>query len=403
MFHFKKLFFVLFLLALSTACETGTYVEDVAQEISTEVANYDVETAVSIGITVGIFSISVDHEGTIEVAVVAATPAIPTPLGAFTMFVEGSAAFPEKKTLTITTGQQTWVYDLNDTPFRVELHSIDATITGDGNGNILVEVKDDRVQSNKEPQFRSVPIEQLASTGKNIAVAEFIIGQSANGHTISGTRIGEGSRAIVLVGGFHAGFAPGTVELAEDLIDYFQAHGNEVPANISLYIIPMANPDSAGQGVESKEGRLNGNGVDINRNWGCNWTANAQWRDVPINAGSGPFSEPETQAFKDFFLTLRPHAVIFWEARGNLVIPGVCNGSSLSDSQNLASAYGSRSGYEYGFITGYAVTGDVADWLNQEGTPAIAVLLSNYTGTDWSRNLAGVQDVIQTVAIEIGD
>ena len=54
--------------------------------------------------------------------------------------------------------------------------------------------------------------------------------------------------------------------------------------------------------------RYNGNGVDINRNFDCNWTANPQ-DSGGVQAGRGgtaPFSEPESRALGDFIGTYRP-------------------------------------------------------------------------------------------------
>lgn len=86
--------------------------------------------------------------------------------------------------------------------------------------------------------------------------------------------------------------------------------------NMELYFIPCVNPDGYiynittnpfGGGMWRKNRRNNGNGsfgVDLNRNYGYLWgydnigSSNAGSSDV--YRGSGPFSEPETQAVKWF-------------------------------------------------------------------------------------------------------
>lgn len=402
----KKVVPVLFIL-FSFLCSGCGVVETATEELEAslnEGENYleeqtgvEVDANVKIGIEVGLFSVSRNHRGELEIAVQAETPGIPTPLGAFSVFVEAEAEFPHKQTLTISTARQTWIYDLNGRPFAVELHDIDAEVSGNGDGNILIRITDGRVRGDVEPQFHSVRAADIAMNAGALYNDTFSIGRSANNQEILVTQLGEGSQAVVLVGGFHAGFVPASVELAEEMITHFQDHPEQLPLDVRLYIIPLANPDSASGGVEQVSGRVNGNGVDINRNWDCNWTENAVWRSQSVGAGDYAFSEPENQALRDFFLEIEPEAVIFWEARGELVIPGRC-GSYHSDSQRLASVYGANSGYEFGFITGYQVTGDVADWLDQQGIAAISILLSGYRSTDWQRNLRGVQDVLQDVA-----
>ncbi|MCB8921737.1 MAG: Ig-like domain-containing protein [Ardenticatenaceae bacterium] len=222
------------------------------------------------------------------------------------------------------------------------------------------------------------------------------IGQSANGQEIMATRIGWGETAVLLVGGMHAGFAPSTVTVAEEAIAYFTQHSDELPANVSLYVIPTLNPDSVGGGVETVNGRTNGNGVDLNRNWGCNWSAEATWRNQAISGGAAAFSEPETQALRDFVLEIEATAVIVFEAKGQIAVPGVCNGVSISEE--LAQVYADAAGYEAGIISLTTVTGDVTDWLDSQGIPAIAPLLADYETVDWEANLAGIVGVVTAVA-----
>lgn len=96
------------------------------------------------------------------------------------------------------------------------------------------------------------------------------IGQSGRSVTINAVRIGNGPQAVLFVGGLHAGFAPNTVSLASQAADYFSEAPNLVPETITLYIVVSLNPDSAYAPGEIA-GRLNARGVDLNRNWDCNW------------------------------------------------------------------------------------------------------------------------------------
>lgn len=86
--------------------------------------------------------------------------------------------------------------------------------------------------------------------------------------------------------------------------------------NTELYFIPMVNPDGytynvttnpAGGGLWRKNRRNNGNssfGVDLNRNWGYMWGYDDNGSSPDSTAetyrGTVGFSEPETQAVRDF-------------------------------------------------------------------------------------------------------
>jgi hypothetical protein len=63
------------------------------------------------------------------------------------------------------------------------------------------------------------------------------------------------------------------------------------------------------------------------------------------------------------------------------------------DSFAKASGYKSYDSWDF-----YATTGDMANWLAKEKIPAISVLLTNHTDTEWDKNLAGVKAVLQSVA-----
>lgn len=220
------------------------------------------------------------------------------------------------------------------------------------------------------------------------------IGTSAAGSAIDAYVLGSGQRSVVVVGGLAAGFAPGTVRVVSDLITHLADNAWLVPSNVTVHLIPLASPDSRAGGEETAAGRVNGNGVDINRNWGCNFSTTAEWRDgQPINPGTAAFSEPESRALRDYFVAVDPEVVIFFSARGEIVAPGKC-GNSGDVSLPYSHIYGSAAGYQVRPVTALTVTGDASDWLADRGTPAFFVLLPGYTSTDWQATLRGVSAVL---------
>lgn len=231
------------------------------------------------------------------------------------------------------------------------------------------------------------------------------IGRSVQDTPFTAVRFGGGERAVVLIGGLHAGFAPGSVQLAEELIAYFHEHLDEIPPEVSLFIITNANPDSAAAPGQLP-GRLNGNGVDLNRNWDCRWLADPPWAGTPQMGmgGAAPFSEPEVQALADFIRQQAAQAVVFWQGRAvlGLASPGACGDDSLV-SRPLAQVYGVAADYriaDFESLVNQEVNGDATNWLDAQGIPAISVLLTDYRVSDFERNLPAVLSVMAWVAGE---
>jgi serine/threonine-protein kinase len=231
------------------------------------------------------------------------------------------------------------------------------------------------------------------------------IARSAGGADIEAIRYGDGANIIILVGGLHAGFAPASVELAQQMIDHFALNPEAIPDNATIYIVANANPDSP-LNPGNLAGRFNANGVDLNRNWGCRWAQDAtiSGQTVIGSGGTAPFSEPEVEGLSEFILSQNPVAVIFWEARaaGGLVSPGSCQSEPII-STDLAQLYGTAAEYairDFEAITQQQVTGDGTNWLDDQEVPAIAVLLPDYNDADFEHNLAGVLAVLEAVAQE---
>jgi len=233
--------------------------------------------------------------------------------------------------------------------------------------------------------------------------APLVIGHSARGAPIEAFRFGDGPQKLVFVGGLAAGYAPSTVDLTRAAIDHFAARPEAVPPELSVIFIPAVSPDTPADPGEHP-GRLNGNGVDVNRNWDCEWTPDPLWDGVarPGSGGPAPFSEPETVALRDFILAESPATVVIWYARasGGLVSPGGCGLVSLV-SDGAAAAYGRGSGYRvqnFGDLPGAVVNGDATNWLDAVGIPAVSVLLPSLITTDWSNNLNGILAVMDDYA-----
>jgi len=207
-------------------------------------------------------------------------------------------------------------------------------------------------------------------------------------------QLGSGSRHILLVGGLHAGFAPGTVELAQAVLRYFETHPEQIPTDSTLHIITNLNPDSP-DAPGKLAGRLNANGVDLNRNWDCDWQSNAVWGKQAVSGGAEPFSEPETVALRNYIAQINPIVVLFWQARieNGMISAGGCGSRSLV-SEEFAQLYGETTGYTVAPFDRYVVNGDAVNSLDAQGIPAFSVLLPSYTEVDTSNHLPAIRDLL---------
>lgn len=241
-----------------------------------------------------------------------------------------------------------------------------------------------------------------------------VIGKSFGGRDIEVVTFGKGSKNVVFVGAIHGGYEWMTALLAYKMIDYVTANPSVVPEGIKLSIIPVANPDGVFKvtgkvgrflptdvptDIElTRPGRFNGNNVDLNRNFDCLWQATSTWQTRQVSGGSSAFSEPESQALRDYLLAPgveRPLAVIFWHSQANAVYAGGCNGVVIPTTVDLMNTYALAAGYPgVKTFSSYVVTGAIEDWLSKIGIPAITVELKSHTDMEWEKNLAGFRAVL---------
>ena len=215
-----------------------------------------------------------------------------------------------------------------------------------------------------------------------------LVGRSVEGRPLVARSFGSGGRRLMLVGGMHGGWEANTVALVDELIAHFEAFPEDVLPGVRLVLVPAANPDGVLRG-RTPEGRFNTNGVDLNRNWGCDWSAQAVWREQPVDAGPYPLSEPETMALAETIRLLRPSAVVFYHSAAAAIYAGDCDGGRVSDA--LAAVLGEATGYSHGAaFSAYAVSGTAANWADGLGIPAADVELETWTSSEFERNLRGV-------------
>lgn len=180
---------------------------------------------------------------------------------------------------------------------------------------------------------------------------------------------------------------PMGMEVLMYFIDYllnnqYEPDVADIINNTELWFVPLVNPDGyfynettnpEGGGLWRKNLRDNGDGsfgVDLNRNWGLNWgyddLGSSPVGESNTYRGTGPFSEPETQALRDFILAHDFPLIVNYHCHGNIYIgPWGFNKTLIPpDHMTYLPIMESLSETnDFGIYTGgYPVNGGVTDW-----------------------------------------
>ncbi len=271
-------------------------------------------------------------------------------------------------------------------------------------------------------KMADAPVDQATTTVSTTTTTtttevteETSIGMSKEGREIPIYHYGEGDKEVLFVGGIHGGYEWNTVLLSYELMDYLEANGDEIPDGVKVTVIPVLNPDGLNKVVGTSgrftkadvptsesatvPGRFNANNVDLNRNFDCDWQASGTWQDKTVSGGTAAFSEVESQAMRDYVQENDPEAVVVYYSAAGGVYASNCHDGVLPETLKLTNTYASASGYpaseEFDF---YEITGDMVNWLAKEKVPAISVLLTDHTNTEWDKNWKGIEAVLKSIA-----
>jgi hypothetical protein len=258
----------------------------------------------------------------------------------------------------------------------------------------------------------------FATVSAEQQIADFIggpekIGRSVEGRAITVRRLGGGGTDVIIVGGIHGGYEANSILLARELYEHFAANPDQIPEGLTLHFIENMNPDGLYRvtgGVPVAEfdfrtadivpGRFNANGVDLNRNWDGDWQPTSFWGTRVVSAGSAPFSEPETQAVRDYFEKVDPAVSVFYQsAADGLWYSGADEG--WASSRLLAEIYSAASGYrlpepEAGPVA-YEITGSADDYFFELRHPNITVELRTRYSTEFEQNLRGLSALLSSL------
>ncbi len=247
---------------------------------------------------------------------------------------------------------------------------------------------------------------------KSVQVEHRVIGKSVEGRDIEAYIYGKGATNLMFVGGIHGGYEWNSVVLAYQFIDYLKENPEIIPTNLTIAVIPSANPDGVYRVIKKEgrfdvndvpvieqvagTGRFNARGVDLNRNFACKWKPKSTWKNKIVSAGSKAFSEPEASAIRDFVLAYNPDGAIFWHSKANSVYASECMRGILPQTLDIMNAYAEASGYRaVKSFDQYEISGDAEGWLASINIPAITVELKTHETVEWERNLAGIKAIFK--------
>jgi len=244
---------------------------------------------------------------------------------------------------------------------------------------------------------------------------ETVIGKSVEARDITAYHYGNGDTEVIFIGGIHGGYEWNTSLVAFETMDYLKENPEIIPDNVKVTVIPVMNPDGLNKTVgtagrfaaadvtktlaETIPGRFNANNVDLNRNFECDWQATGKWQSRNVSGGTAAFSEPESQAIRDYVEANDPAAVVVWYSSAGGVFASSCHNGILAETRELTKIFAQASGYKaYEEFNFYEITGDMVNWLAKEGVPAISILLTDHKNTEWSKNRAGIEAVLKHFA-----
>lgn len=251
-----------------------------------------------------------------------------------------------------------------------------------------------KVTNDLQSQYDIAGNSAWSYAGRTICHTISTIGASAQGRAINAYYFGSGATTVLYTGAIH-GSESSTKSLMDRWIQDLEAKARNIPAHITVVVVPMINPDGYARG-----NRVNANNVDLNRNFATSdWqkditTVNNQ--PFPGGGGESAMSEPETKVIAALAQQLRPKVILSYHSIGGMVAA-----NQAGNSTGLAATYSQLSGYSN--ITGqsddafeYAISGTADDWYAQIGIPSILVELGSHSYHQFDRNQAAMWAMINS-------
>lgn len=224
----------------------------------------------------------------------------------------------------------------------------------------------------------------------------YSIGESVMENKIYCIKIGRGKKKIFINGAHHglehltSAFIMRFIEeyayAISEGCDFFRHSPAELFNSVSLFAVPMVNPDGVDIAIHgmditnpyhrklismvgihsfNKVWQANANGVDINHNYDANWQVVEEHPSPSKYSGPYSESEPETKAIVDFVRSEKFDLLLAFHSQGGEIYYDF-DGKMSSDSLELAKNFASVSGYIPSKTSGSASFGGCKDWFIKE-------------------------------------
>ncbi len=224
----------------------------------------------------------------------------------------------------------------------------------------------------------------------------FSIGETVMGKKIPCMKLGNGEKKLLLIGSHHGleyltsafltkFLSNYIVKLITDS-EYFGYNIKELHEKLTLYIIPMLNPDGVDIAVNGLDitnphhrrlismvgihsfnsvWQANAKGVDINHNYDANWKMTVSRPSPSKYGGTAAESEPETQSAVKFIRDNNIDMLLCFHSQGREIYYDF-DGLTAVRSEEIAKRMARESGYAVAIPTGSASYGGCKDWFIKE-------------------------------------
>lgn len=245
----------------------------------------------------------------------------------------------------------------------------------------------EQIQANLQAiALKNPDLAQLQSIGKSIENRDlWALHLNSSPEAL---RTGISQKPGVLFIGNHHAREHLSVEVPLKLAEFLLEHRNEAKIaqlleTRDIWIVPMVNPDGAefdfgGKKVrfwrKNRRNNQDGSfGVDLNRNYGFQWGTEGSETDTSsdLYRGQVPFSEPETQAVRDFVeLHANLRSLLTFHSYGELILypwgyttDPIENPKDLAVFQKMANTMANWNHYRTQQNSElYTASGDTTDW-----------------------------------------
>lgn len=222
------------------------------------------------------------------------------------------------------------------------------------------------------------------------------VGKSLMGRDIICLEAGSGKKKVVLLGAYHGLEYLTAAFLMKFLTDYaanavtnasyFEKDAAKLFKEVTLFVIPMVNPDGVDIAVNGLDitnpyhrnlislagihsfnnvWQSNAVGVDLNHNHNAAWSMVVEKPSPTKFGGEYPESEPETRAVVDFVRKIDCDILLSFHSQGREIYYDF-NGAVPDGAESLAYKMSGQSGYKMARPEGSAAFGGCKDWFISE-------------------------------------